>query len=220
VLGGAIALVVALVVIVGFAVSGGQPDRAAGVGDDEPTTTGPTAEPPPTEPTPSPTEDPTEDDPFDDPILPTFPSAPFTSIELSWFADGIGPMTLRCAAVRPGEYPIHDELPDAELVRCEAPYPKMFMRKRTRAQLAAERNLLLGEAAPGSLREVSGGPAAAFDRVAAYQHAGGDQTARVYWESAKCRCIGIIQAPNADVERAVSEWERTAGRSSWVRAQQ
>ena len=141
--------------------------------------------------------------------------APFDSPELTRFATAVFPAS-RCRDVRPGEAPIQDTYPDAELVLCSGGrYEAILMRKRVRSELLPEERLLLGEALAGSVRQATGGPMArTFDAVYAYLHrSSSSTTARVYWRSNRCRCIGIVRAPDDDVTAAISYWSSAQGRS-------
>ena len=137
-------------------------------------------------------------------------AAPFDSPELTAFATQVFAAG-SCQDVAPGEAPIQDTFADAELVLCESQdHEGIFMRKRVRSELGPEEELLLGEAEPGTLREVTVEPLPdTFDGIFAYTHRSrvdAEETARLYWRSNRCRCIGIVRAPDGDVDALITFW--------------
>ncbi len=143
---------------------------------------------------------------------PTAPTVeePFDSAALTAFAAPVFAADT-CHTVAPGEAPIQDTYPDAELVLCEddAGREGIFMRKRVASELQPEEDLLLGEAKPGTLETVKGPATTEFDGVYHYTHvsrADGEETARLYWRSDECQCVGIVRGPDANVKAVTTFW--------------
>ncbi len=147
--------------------------------------------------------------PSPSPDTPLSAPQPFASAELYAFVRGLFDPA-ECERSRPGERPVLDRNPDVEAVSCEGPaYGVNLFRKDNPDELAAERQLYLSKAQPGSVTPIPvppAGPAEQFDgrRFGFIPEDGG---ARVYWDSVSCMCGGIIRAPDDDVAAAIDFWQ-------------
>jgi len=133
--------------------------------------------------------------------------APFETQSLYAFTRGLFPPS-RCEVPVSGERPFLEQNPDAEQATCEGDrYSGIFFRKQTLAGLREERPLYLGEALPGTVREI---PEASSEEGLLdgpqYVYVHDDGTTRIYWESESCLCAGVIQAPDSDADAALSFW--------------
>jgi len=101
-----------------------------------------------------------------------------------------------CRRPEAGEFAAFEEIPDTEAVFCEADgYQLRLFRKVDANGLRDERRLYMDGAIEGSVQRINAaptGPAGLFDgRRFVFRHASDDQ-ARVYWDSLRCACGGVI----------------------------
>ncbi len=133
--------------------------------------------------------------------------APFDTQSLYAFTRGLF-SPAQCEVPGPGERPFLKRNSDAEQAVCEGEqYDGLFFRKETSAGLREERALYLSEAQSGTVREIPepSREAGLLDGPR-YVYLHEDGTTRVYWESARCLCAGVIQASDSDTAAVVSFW--------------
>lgn len=101
-----------------------------------------------------------------------------------------------CRRPAAGELTFFERIPDDEAVVCEAAgYQLRLFRKTDASGLRAERRLYTRAAVDGSVQRINAaptGPAGLFDgRRFVFVHPS-DNQARIYWDSIRCACGGVI----------------------------
>jgi len=142
------------------------------------------------------------------PARPVVP-APFASAALYEFSRYLFDPD-ECVVPRPGDFPIAEIEPDAELVKCQdAPYSGTFWCKTDAVGLAAEREVYLSRSLGGTRQPVTGPPAGRAEPVdgiqVAYNH-GALNGARVFWDSPAARCGAELQASNGNLAATIEHW--------------